>query len=123
MLQLLAAWGSCRRRSARLAAICARYDTLASQQPELSLAEWAVVVQMLGGLATLSEARTLWAAVQDDARDRRALPGIEPEQLAARLRRLTSGELLALLEVADKVALASGTIRERLASVGLGVAR
>jgi hypothetical protein len=43
-LDLLAPWTSGRQRSARLAAICARYHTLARQQPELTLAEWAVVV-------------------------------------------------------------------------------
>jgi hypothetical protein len=120
---LLVPWTAGRQRSARLAAICARYHTLARQQPELTLAEWAVVVQMLGGLATLNEARTLWAVLQDDARDGRAPPGIEPEPLAARLRALTSGELVAVLEVADRVARAPGSIRERLAAAGVRTAR
>jgi hypothetical protein len=78
---------------------------------------------MLGGLATLNEARTLWAVLQDDARDGRAPPGIDPEQLATKLRRLTSGELVALLEVADRVARAPGSIRERLAAAGVRTAR
>ena len=120
---LLVPWTAGRQRSARLAAICARYDTLARQQPELTLAEWAVVVQMLGGLATLDEARVLWAVLQDEARDGRAPPGIEPEPLAARLRALTSGELVAVLEVADRVARAQGSIRERLAAAGVRTAR
>ena len=122
-LELLAPWGSGRQRSARLAAICARYATLARQQPELRLEEWAVVVQLLGGLATLNEARTLWAVLQDDARDRGVPPGIEPEPLAAKLRQLTSGELVAMLEVADRVARAPGSIRERLAAAGVRAAR
>jgi hypothetical protein len=117
---LLVPWTAGRQRSARLTAICSRYDTLARQQPELRLEEWAVVVQMLGGLATLGEARVLWAMLQDEARDGRAPPGIEPEKLAARLRALTSGELVAVLEVADRVALAPGSIRERLAAAGVG---
>ena len=118
-LDLLVPWTAGRQRSARLAAICARYATLARQQPELRLEEWAVVVQLLGGLATLDEARVLWAVLQDDARDGRAPPGIEPEPLAARLRALTSGELVAVLEVADRVARASGTIREKLMLAGV----
>ena len=122
-LDLLAPWTAGRQRSTRLAAICARYATLARQQPELRLEEWAVVVQLLGGLATLNEARTLWAVLQDDARDGRAPPGIEPEPLAAKLRRLTSGELVAVLEVADRVARAQGSIRERLAAAGVRAAR
>ena len=107
----------------KLAAIVARYDTLARQQPDLRLEEWAVVVQMLGGLATLQDARVLWAVLQDEARDGRAPPGIDPEQLAGRLRAMTSGELVAVLEVADRVALAQGTIRERLAAVGVRAGR
>src|SRR5688500_7211540 len=97
-LDLLVPWTAGRQRSAKLAAIVARYDTLARQQPDLRLEEWAVVVQMLGGLATLHDARVLWAVLQDEARDGRAPPGIEPEQLAGRLRALTSGELVAVLE-------------------------
>ena len=120
---LLVPWTAGRQRSARLAAICARYDTLARRQPELTLAEWAVVVQLLGGLATLDQARVLWAVLEDDARDGRAPPGIEPERLAAKLRRLTSGELVAVLEVADRVARAPGSIRERLAVAGVRAAR
>jgi hypothetical protein len=115
-LALLTPWGAGRQRPARLGALCARYDRLARQPPELRLEEWAVVVQMLGGLATLDQARVLWAVLQDEARDGRAPPGIDPRKLAARLRALTSGELVAVLEIADRVARASGTIRERLAA-------
>jgi hypothetical protein len=122
-LDLLVPWTAGRQRSARLAAICARYDRLARQPPELRLEEWAVVVQMLGGLATLDQARVLWAVLQDEARDGRAPPGIDPGKLAARLRALTSGELVAVLETADRVALAQGTIRERLAAAGVRAAR
>ena len=122
-LDLLVPWTAGRQRSARLAAICSRYDTLARQQPELRLEEWTVVVQLLGGLATLNDARTRGAVLQDDARDGRAAPGIDPEPLAARLRALTSGELVAVLEVADRVARAQGSIRERLAAAGVRAAR
>jgi hypothetical protein len=78
---------------------------------------------MLGGLATLDEARVLWAVLQDEARDGRAPPGIDPGKLAARLRALTSGELVAVLEVADRVAWAPGSIRERLAAAGVRTPR
>jgi hypothetical protein len=118
-LDLLEPWTAGRQRSARLATICARYDALARQRPDLRLEEWAVVVQMLGRLASMQEARTLWALLLDDARDGRVPPGVDPEQLAGRLRALTSSEMVALLEVADRVALAKGTIRERLVEAGV----
>jgi hypothetical protein len=123
VLELLEPWAAGRQRSARVATICSRYGSLASQQPGLTLAEWGVVAQLLGGLATLDQAKTLWAVLQDEARDGRSLPGIEPERLASRLHAMTGGELLAMLEIADKVSLAQGSIRERLALAGVRASR
>jgi hypothetical protein len=116
---MLTPWVSGRQRSARLAAILGRYQALAERQPELRLEEWAVTVQLLGGLASMHEARTLWAVLQGNAREGLAPPSVDPEQLAGKLRRLSNAEQLALLEIADRVALAPGTIRQRLAAAGI----
>jgi hypothetical protein len=118
-LELLAPWGSGRLRSARLAAIVERYDTLAnSRRPELDLHQWNVVLQLLPALSAWRDAARLWAEVADRHREHRPLPGVDGEQLAARLHALAAPELLALLEVADRAGLAQGSVRERLAAVG-----
>jgi hypothetical protein len=120
VLDAIEPWSGGRMRSARLAAIIDRYTALADRRPELDLAEWGIVVQLLGPLASVRDAGRLWAEVLDRHRDRLPLPGVDAERLAAKLRRLVPAELVALLEVADRVALATGSLRERLAAAGIG---
>lgn len=121
-LALIDPWTSARQRSARLAAICDRYGELTGQRPAgLDLHEWATAVQLLGGLASMRDVGRLWAEVLDHARDGRALPGVEPERLSRKLRQLVPAEQIAVLEIADRVALgAEGSLRERLVAAGLG---
>jgi hypothetical protein len=122
-LELLEPWSADRLRSARLAAVLGRYATLVRQQrPDLEPEEWAVTTQLIGELASIHDAQLVWAAVQNAARDRRPLPGIDdPERLAIKLRRATAAELLGVLEIADRVALAPGSLplRERLRQAGV----
>ena len=74
----------------------------------------------VSGLDSVRDAGRLWAEVLDCARDGRRLPGVEPETLARKLRQMTVAEQIAALEVADRVAVAAGTLRERLAAAGVG---
>ncbi len=62
-----------------------------------------------------------WAELLDRAREgERRLPGgVDAAALAAKLRRLVPAEQLAVLEVADRVALGTGSLRERLAAAGV----
>src|SRR5688572_7808288 len=121
-LELLAPWASGRRRSARLAAILERYDTLATgRRPELDLHQWNVVLHLLPPLSAWRDATRLWAEVADRHREQLPLPNVDGEQLAARLRGLRGPELLALLEVADRAGLAEGSVHERLAAAGVRV--
>jgi hypothetical protein len=122
-LELLAPWDVGRRRSARLAAILERYDTLATgRRPELDLHQWNVVLHLLPPLAAWRDAARLWAEVADRHREKLPLPNVDGEQLAARLRALAAPELLALLEVADRAGLVEGSVHERLLAAGLEVA-
>jgi hypothetical protein len=99
-LELLAPWASGRQRSARLAAIIERYDTLASSRcPELDLPQWNIVLHLLPALSSWRDAARLWAEVADRHREHQPLPDADGEQLASRLRALSGPELLALLEV------------------------
>ena len=118
-LGLLAPWVGSRQRSARLSSILDRYAELADHRPELTLAEWGVVVQLLGGFARMRDASRVWAEVLDRARDGLPLPGVDAEVLVRKLRQLGSAEQVAVLEVADRAALAQGSIRERLAAAGV----
>jgi hypothetical protein len=119
-LEFLRPWAAGRQRSSRLAAIVERYDAVADQRPQLSKAEWGIVVQLLGSLATMRQVGALWAEVLDRAREGRTLPGVDAEALARKLRQLTTAEQIAVLEVADRVALAAGPLRARLARAGIG---
>jgi hypothetical protein len=116
---LLAPWTTGRQRSGKLCAIVDRYAELSDHQPEFTLQEWAVIVQLLGGFATLRDLSRLWAEVTDRSRDG-SLPGVDAEVLVRKLRQLGSAEQVAVLEAADRVALARGSIRERLAAAGVG---
>lgn len=120
--QLIDPWRASRQRSARLASILERYDELTGLRPAgLDLHEWAVVVQLLGGLATMRDVGRLWAEVLDRARDGLRLPSVDAERLSRKLRQLVPAEQVAVLEVADRVALdAEGSLRERLVAAGLG---
>lgn len=120
--RLIDPWRASRQRSARLAAIIERYGELTGLRPAgLDLHEWAVAVQLLGGLATMRDVGRLWAEVLDFVREGRALPGVDAERLSRKLRQLVPAEQVAVLEVADRVALdAEGSLRERLAAAGLG---
>jgi hypothetical protein len=121
-LDLLEPWAAGRRRSARLAAILERYDTLAAaRRPKLDLHQWNVVLHLLPPLAAWRDAARLWAEVADRHREQLPLPNVDGEQLAARLRALAAPELLALLEVADRAGLVEGSVHERLAAAGVRV--
>ena len=121
-LELLAPWASGRQRSARLAAIIERYDTLATgRRPELDRHQWNVVLHLLPPLAAWRDAARLWAEVADRHRERLPLPNVDGEQLASRLRGLAAPELLALLEVADRAGLAEGSVHERLTAARVKV--
>jgi hypothetical protein len=115
---LLAPWGGSRQRSAKLGAVLSRYGELADHRPEFTIQEWAVIVQLLGAFATLRDLSRLWAEVMDRSRDG-SLPGIDAETLTRKLRQLVPAEQVAVLEVADRAALAQGSIRERLAAAGI----
>ena len=118
-LKLVQPWAASHTRSARVATIIERYDGLISHRPALDLAEWGIAVQLIGPHASLHRVGTLWAEILDRSREG-PLPGIEAPILAAKLRRLVPAELVAMLEVADRVAVGSGSLRERLAAAGLG---
>jgi hypothetical protein len=120
-LALLEPWAAGRLRSARLAAIIERYDALTrSRVPALDLPQWNIVLHLLPALSSWRDAHRLWAEVADRHRERQPLPGVDGEQLASRLRALPGPELLALLEVADRVGVApAGTIREKLMLAGV----
>ena len=117
--RLLAPWAGGRQRPARLAAIIDRYDALAGRRPALDVHEWGVVAQLLPPLADMRSVSSLWAEVLDRAREGERLPGVDPDKLARKLRQLVPAEQVAVLEVADQVAAARGSLRERLAVVGL----
>jgi len=116
--RLLEPWASNRQRSAKLGAVISRYSELANHRPEFTIQEWAVIVQLLGAFATLRDLSRLWAEVMDRSRDG-SLPGIDAETLTRKLRQLVPAEQVAALEVADRAALAQGSIRERLAAAGI----
>jgi hypothetical protein len=118
-LELLQPWAGGRARSARLAAILDRHAAITSHRPALSLQEWGLVVQLLGPLAAMREMSALWAEPLDRARDGGTLPGVVAEALARKLRQLTPAEQVAVLEVADRAALGTGSLRERLAAAGV----
>jgi hypothetical protein len=111
-------WASGRQRSAKLCAVVDRYLELADQRPELSIKEWSIVTQLLGGFASIRDLSRLWGEIADRARDG-DLPGVDTEVLIRKLRQLGSAQQIATLEAADQVAAAEGTIRERLAAAGL----
>jgi hypothetical protein len=117
--RLLKPWAGGRQRSARLAAILDRYDTMAHRRPALDIHEWAVVVQLLPALAGVRDIGALWAELLDRAREGERLLGVDPDQLARKLRQLVPAEQVAVLEVADQVAAAGGPLRERLAVAGV----
>jgi hypothetical protein len=119
-LEVLRPWAAGRQRSSRLAAIVERYDAVADQRPQLSKAEWGIVVQLLGPLATMRQVGALWAEVLDRDREGQHLPGVDAEALARKLRQMTTAEQIAVLEVADRAALAAGPLRARLAAAGVG---
>ena len=116
--KFLEPWAGSRQRSAKLGAVISRYLELADHRPELTIQEWAVIVQLLGAFATLRDLSRLWAEVMDRSRDG-SLPGIDAETLTRKLRQLVPAEQVAALEVADRAALAQGSIRERLAAAGI----
>jgi hypothetical protein len=117
--RLLAPWGGGWQRSARLAAILDRYDAMADRRPALDIHEWAVVVQLLPALAGVRDISALWAELLDRAREGERLLGVDPDKLARKLRQLVPTEQVAVLEVADQVAAADGSLRERLAVAGV----
>jgi hypothetical protein len=117
--RLLEPWAGSRQRSGKLCAIVDRYVELTDHRPEFTLREWAVIVQLLGAFASIRDLSRLWAEVLDRARDW-SLPGVDAEVLVRKLRQLGSAEQVTVLEVADRVALAQGSIRERLAAAGMG---
>jgi hypothetical protein len=110
-LDLLRGWSSGRRRSARLAAILGRYGAIASAPPELTPAELAIVRRLLPPLSGMDALSTVWARIADLARDGRLRPAAEAEALARRLRGLTLGEALGLLEAVDRASLTDHTSR------------
>jgi hypothetical protein len=121
-LALLEPWAAGRLRSARLAAIIERYDALTrSRVPALDLHQWNVVLHLLPPLSSWRDAHRLWAEMADRHREQQPLPGVDGEQLASRLRALAGPERLALLEIADRAAVAGGSVRERLAAAGVRV--
>jgi hypothetical protein len=117
--KFLEPWASSRQRSAKLVAVLTRYSELVDHRPEFTLKEWAVIVQLLGAFASIRDLSRLWAEITDRARDG-SLPGVDAEALVRKLRQIGSAEQVAVLEVADRAALAQGSIRERLATAGLG---
>jgi hypothetical protein len=118
-LGLLAPWVGSRQRSGKLSAIVDRYAGLADHRPELTLAEWGIVVQLLGPFARVRDASRVWTEVLDRARDGLPLPGVDAEVLVRKLRQLVPAEQIAVLEVADRVELGTGPLRERLAAAGV----
>jgi hypothetical protein len=112
-LELLQGWSGGRQRSARVAAIIARYGAVASAPPELSEGELAVVRRLVPPLAPLSAISTLWARVADLGRDGHLRPAAQAEDLARRLRGLTLGEAVGLLEAVDQAALTDGNQGDR----------
>jgi len=88
-----------------LAAILGRYGAVASSPPELSAAELAIVRRLLPPLAGMDALSSLWGRVADLGRDGRLRPAAQAEDLARRLRGLTLGEAVGLLEAIDRAAL------------------
>ena len=116
--EFLEPWASSRQRSGKLCAIVDRYSELVDHRPEFTLQEWSVIVQLLGAFASFRDLSRLWAEVLDRARDG-SLPGVDAEALVRKRRQLVPAEQVAVLEVADRAALAQGDIRTRLAAAGL----
>src|SRR5687768_10140122 len=74
----------------------------------------------LGPLATIDDIAGLWGRLMDRRREGRQLPdGVDAEALADKVRRLMLGEQLRLLELADRAAMAAGSLRERLVAAGV----
>lgn len=117
--RLLRPWEGGRQRSARLAAILDRCDALAGRRPALNRHEWVVVAQLLGGLAGMRDLSASRAELLERAREGERLPGVDAKELADKLRCLRATEQVAVLEVADQVAAARGSLRERLALAGV----
>jgi hypothetical protein len=103
-------------RSARLAALLDRYRAVAIRQPDLTVEEWTVLVQLLGPLATIDDISTAWARLLYRIEEGRSPLGIDAAALATKVRELSLPEKVAVLEVADRVALGTGSWRERLAA-------
>ena len=119
-LKLVQPWITGRACSARIGAILGRYADAAVRRPQFSLQEAAVLVRLLPPLPGMRDISALWAELLDCAREGERLPdGVNAEALANKMRRLTLGEQLGLLELADQVAVGAGSLRERLVSAGM----
>jgi hypothetical protein len=105
-LDLLEGWSGGRQRSARLAAILDRYAAIAmSRPPELSEAEMAIVRRLVPPLSGMDALSSLWGRIADLGRDGRLRPAAQAEDLVRRLRGLTLGEAVGLLETIDRASL------------------
>jgi hypothetical protein len=114
-------WAAGRARSGRIAAIIGRYADTAARRPDLNLYEAGILVQLLGPLAGMRDVSALWGELLDLAREGERLPDrVNAEELAGKVRRLTVGEQLGLLELADRTAMGDGSLRERLIAAGIG---
>ncbi len=78
------------------------------------------MVQLLPPLAGVHDISAPWAEFLDRAREGERPPGVDPERLALKLRRLLPAEQVAVLEVADQVAAVTSSLRERLGAAGVG---
>lgn len=117
LLELVQPWAGGRMRSARLAVLLDRYRAVAACQPDLSTQEWTVLVQLVGPFATTGDVSTAWARLLDGLEEGRSPPGVDAAALTTKLRELSLPEKVAVLEVADRAALGTGSWRERLAVV------
>ena len=119
-LALVQPWIAGRARSARVSAILSRYADVVVHRPQLTIREAGVLGQLWGPLAALDDVGGLWAELLERHREGPPLPdGVDAEELANKVRRLSLAERLGLLELADQVAAALGSLRERLAVAGV----
>jgi hypothetical protein len=114
VLELVQPWAVGRLRSARLAAVVDRYRAIAAIRPDLTTDEWVALVRLVGPLATVGDISAAWARLLDRTEEDLLLPAAEAATLAGKIRELSLPEKVSVLEVADRVALSTGSWRERV---------